>query len=279
MTKRKTRKDKRKTRKNKTKKTKKTRGGKSKFLGWEKKVENVSTYKSKEPHYTYRCKYFYMNEDDKRTYDIHLITTDDPKFKGDDNYLATKIEEETDNKKKARLQKIQVSKKKFEESIQKKIEEIVKEREEEAKRKAGEEADLTALVDEKKKDQDLQRNERLAIENKEKQEDASRQREAPIVEDAIDCTEHPEQCTDANQATDVINTSEIPIVDITTDKPSMFRKLNPFAKKPKKESIAKEVPRIPFGTTQGEFSGIDMHERDGAEEQARLRQLRLPKRQ
>ena len=58
----------------------------------------------------------------------------------------------------------------------------------------------------------------------------------------------------------------------------MFRKLNPFAKKPKKKSIAKEVPRIPLGNTEDYFSGVDINELPGPEEQARLRQLRLPKR-
>lgn len=148
MVERKTRKNN--IRKNKTKKTKKTRGGKSKSLGWEKKAEKVSTYKSKETHYSYLCKYFYKNEDDKRTYDTHLITTDDPEFKGDDNYLATQIAKENDPKRKKRLTKIQASKEEFVASINKKIEDIVKERAEEAARKAGEEVDLNTLVEGKK---------------------------------------------------------------------------------------------------------------------------------
>ena len=152
MTERKTKRRKnRKTRNKKTKKTKKVRGGKSKkSLGWEKKVENVITNKSKETHYSYLCKYFYKNEDDKRTYDTHLITTDDPEFEGDDKYLADAIAKENDKEKRKRLMKIQASKEKFVESIQKRIANILKEREEEKARKAGEEADLNALVEGKK---------------------------------------------------------------------------------------------------------------------------------
>lgn len=149
MTERKTRKKKI---KNKSKKTKKVRGGKSKKpLGWEKKVEKVSTYyDDKEIHYSHLCKYFYENEDDKRTYNTHLITTDDPKFKCDDASIAEAIAKESDPKKRKRLQDIQASKEEFVASIQKKIEDILQERKEEAARKAGEEEDLNALVEEKK---------------------------------------------------------------------------------------------------------------------------------
>jgi hypothetical protein len=172
MTKRKTRKDKRKTRKNKIRKTKKVRGGKSKSLGWEKKVANVITNKSKETHYSHLCKYFYKNEDDKRTHDTHLITTDDPKLECDDASIIEAIAKETDLKKRKRLTEIQDSKKKFEESIQKKIENILKEREEEKARKAGEEADVTALIqgEKTKKADEQELNQQLDIASKNTEE-------------------------------------------------------------------------------------------------------------
>jgi len=149
-------------------------GGKSKkSLGWEKKVEKVYTYKSKEKHYSYLCKYFYENEDKKRTYDTHLITTDDPEFKGDDVYIADAIAKEKDPKKIKRLTKIQTSKKEFEDEIKNKIENILKEREAEKARKAGEEADLTKLVEGKKAkkadEQELNKQLHIASQNTEVQ--------------------------------------------------------------------------------------------------------------
>ena len=260
MTERKTRNKKTKSKKTRKNKTKKVRGGKSKkSLGWEKKVENVITNKSKETHYSYLCKYFYKNEDDKRTYDTHLITTDDPEFEGDDKYLADAIAKENDKEKRKRLTKIQASKEKFVESIQKKIANILKEREEEAARKAGEEADLNALVEGKKaNEQEL---------------------EVPLVENAIDCNVNPEQCENATQATDVINTSDIPIADIATKNSSILSKWNPFAKKPKKVPLANVVNPIPVGTTQDIFHGVDTNQRwNRIEEERRQRQFLIPKR-
>lgn len=224
MTERKTRNKKIRNKKTRKNKTKKVRGGKSKkSLGWEKKVKKVSTNKSKETHYSYLCKYFYKNEDDKRTYDTHLITTDDPEFEGDDKYLADAIAKENDKEKRKRLMKIQASKEKFVESIQKRIANILKERAEEAARKAGEEADLNALVEGKKAkkaeketqrvasenkkkedealEKELQENERLAQENKNEQKSkivpTSRnvsEMSMPIEYTPINCEEHPEDC-------------------------------------------------------------------------------------
>ena len=286
MTERKTRNKKTKSKKTRKNKTKKVRGGKSKkSLGWEKKVENVITNKSKETHYSYLCKYFYKNEDDKRTYDTHLITTDDPEFEGDDKYLADAIAKENDKEKRKRLMKIQASKEKFVESIQKRIANILKEREEEAARKAGEEADLNALVEGKKAkkadEQELQENERLAVENKKKQEEAAGQTptEVPLVENAIDCNVNPEKCENATQATDVINTSDIPIADIATKNTSILSKWNPFAKKNKKVPLANVVNPIPVGTTQDIFHGVDTNQRwNRIEEERRQLPLRIPKR-
>ena len=165
MTERKTRKKKI---KNKSKKTKKVRGGKSKSLGWEKEVENKSTYYDKETHYNHLCKYLYENEDKKRTYNTHLITIDDPKFKCDDASIAEAISKENDPKKRERLIKIQASKEEFVASINKKIEDILQERAEEAARKAGEEEDLTKLVEGKKakKNEEQNLNRQLGIASK-----------------------------------------------------------------------------------------------------------------
>jgi hypothetical protein len=259
MTDRKTRK-KKKTKGNRIRKNK-TRGGKSKFLGWKKHANQVYKHKGKSTHYIYFCKYFYNNEDEKRMYEPYLIATYDPEFNCDDKSIAEElIKNKSDPEKRERLEKIQASKKNFEEWIQNRIKKILKEREEEAARKAGEETEFAELI------------------NKKKEEKANKpELEIPLVEDAINCDEHPDQCNNATRATDVINTNDIPMVDITTKKPSILSKLNPFAKKPN-GPVSTEVPGIPIGVLERDtFHGVDINELEGDAERQRLLAHRLPK--